>query len=96
MGIETDLIAIANSNKTAACLIGFAIIVLSILIIAGAFSSKKKDNKEDKEEEMEDEDNEPEKQCSFQCCYDNDEKVWNCDLTDMNGYCDKSKCPFWR
>jgi len=93
MGIDTDLIAIANSNKTAVCLIGFAIIVFSILYMARGLFSKKKG---DKEEEMKDEDNEPEKQCSFQCCYEEDEKEWNCDLTDMNGYCDKSKCPFWR
>lgn len=41
------------------------------------------------------EEKEPEKECSFQGLFDdNEESKFNCNLQE--GYsCDKSKCPFW-
>ena len=63
---------------------------------------KKNSNEEAEDEESDDEegdgdeDDEPEKKCTFQYSWDFDDEAWNCDLTNENVYCDKTKCPFWK
>lgn len=47
------------------------------------------------EEEMEEKD-EPKKECIFQFDYDEEERKWNCGLTNEDIWCNKSKCPLWR
>ena len=91
-----DIIAWANNNKEIVCTL-FFICLGGLGLIAWAITrdKKKRGSMEESEEEEEDDDYEPEKQCTFQCNWDDDEKAWICDMTDGNTYCDKTKCPFW-
>jgi len=98
MDIIDNLIALANANKEICCLLGFAIIVFSIIFMfckpkkKGGNMGKFEDN--EKENEGEEEDNESDKECTFQ--YGHDGEDWCCDLGEGNTYCNKAKCPFWK
>jgi len=42
---------------------------------------------------------EPDRECSFQCSWDEDEEAWNCQFIEMSQgehFCDKTICPFWK
>jgi len=95
MGIESDIIALANANKVVCCLVGFAIIIFSIIFMI--WPRKKKEGDKEEEEDME-EDNEPDTICAFQCNYNEEDEEWDCALFGGNSdrYCDKAKCPLWK
>jgi len=76
-------------------------------IFSSFFGSNEEDNKvihkdeykepEENYRDNEEEKDEPEKDCTFQVDYDEEEKTWDCFLVQNNNItCNKDKCPFWR
>lgn len=86
----------ANANLTLVGCIGILIILVSLFVFFSAFTRRDtkyntKDNNESDEEDCE-----SKKECIFQEYYDDEEKYWQCNLTQDNIACDKTKCPLWR